>query len=1106
MHRNTVSGILLVLLTVSILTSAFSIPLVKANGTIYIWTDGSIVPPTAPIQRNEDTYTLTGDITVDGSANGIEIRRDNIVLDGAGYTVTESANGNLSWQGIMLSGRSHVTLRNMTIENFSFGISILNSSNSNLSGNTVANNWYGIGLDYSSSNSISGNNITNNHFGIFLYDSSNNSISRNSITDNTYRGIKLDGSSNNIIYHNDFIDNTAEVFSFEWANTWDDGYPSGGNYWSDYATRYPSAAEIDNSGLWNTPYFIDANNTDNYPLISPWGSPPTYFVTINAHCNTEGIDVVVPIAEDGSATGYTTPHTFNGLSGSHNFTVPSSDNASHPFLQWSTNQTSATITVSSNGTYTAYYRANLPDLEIYRLVYMYQPPLTQHSGMVNGYVYVRNNGDKSETGNVSVYVNSSVILSQSLVLQPHLNYSLGWTWNTVGYCGQYQISAYVESVKGELELQNNRRGGYYVNVLGKGYCIVVAGNYKGDKLDAINDGCNQVYKILRSVGYSANDVCYMNQQQLGYQDVDRDGINDIDVWSSSANLKWAIETWALSRVTPSQPLTIYIFDHGNADIFSINWPDYVTSADLSSWLDYLQQATGAEINVIYAACHSGSFINELSKNNRVIVTSSSPDENSWFGPSGTWEAFSIPFWNQVKSGHSVLSSFNYAYSAVAPTWWRNFLAWLKVRVPPQTPLLDDNGDGVGHGGSLPASSDGYLANNIYIGSCEWPDPWISQAMSRSYSSWPPSNMTLWAIVKNETNLSHVRAWMLPPDWTPPNSTDTLLSLNLECYEMSEIDHSGNWTVNIPAVNFTNHCSGPGNFTFFITAENENGDEATPSLATVQFTEIGELVQDNVDPSVYIQRPLEGSIVSGTVTLNGTVTDDICLDRVEVYADDTLLGTFTTLPTSTSYFEVSVDTTVLPNGNRTILVKAYDTSGNSGNETITVWVQDSVHDMVVTDVETAKPTMYWGSASDIRVTIANHGSYLENSNVSIYANSTLIATQPLSLSSQNYTALTFGWNTTSFPYGNYTLSAYAWPVPSETNTANNNHTGMVISVTISGDINGDFTVDIYDAITLAGAYNSAPSSLNWNANADINGDNIIDIYDAIILAGNYGKTA
>jgi hypothetical protein len=69
-------------------------------------------------------------------------------------------------------------------------------------------------------------------------------------------------------------------------------------------------------------------------------------------------------------------------------------------------------------------------------------------------------------------------------------------------------------------------------------------------------------------------------------------------------------------------------------------------------------------------------------------------------------------------------------------------------------------------------------------------------------------------------------------------------------------------------------------------------------------------------------------------------------------------------------------------------------------------------------------------------------------------------------------------------------------------ANNNFTGGVVKVTIPGDINGNFTVDIFDAIILAGAFNSKPGDHNWNPNADINGDGIVDIFDAIILAGHF----
>jgi hypothetical protein len=60
-------------------------------------------------------------------------------------------------------------------------------------------------------------------------------------------------------------------------------------------------------------------------------------------------------------------------------------------------------------------------------------------------------------------------------------------------------------------------------------------------------------------------------------------------------------------------------------------------------------------------------------------------------------------------------------------------------------------------------------------------------------------------------------------------------------------------------------------------------------------------------------------------------------------------------------------------------------------------------------------------------------------------------------------------------------------------------------TISCDINHDGTIDILDAIMLAKAYFSTPSSPRWNADADINDDNIVNIYDAILLATDFGKT-
>jgi hypothetical protein len=50
-----------------------------------------------------------------------------------------------------------------------------------------------------------------------------------------------------------------------YANVWDDGYPSGGNHWSDHNPQ-----DEDKDKVGDVPYVIDENNTDRYPLIYPY--------------------------------------------------------------------------------------------------------------------------------------------------------------------------------------------------------------------------------------------------------------------------------------------------------------------------------------------------------------------------------------------------------------------------------------------------------------------------------------------------------------------------------------------------------------------------------------------------------------------------------------------------------------------------------------------------------------------------------------------------------------------------------------------------------------------------------------------------------------------
>jgi hypothetical protein len=178
---------------------------------------------------------------------------------------------------------------------------------------------------------------------------------------------------------------------------------------------------------------------------------------------------------------------------------------------------------------------------------------------------------------------------------------------------------------------------------------------------------------------------------------------------------------------------------------------------------------------------------------------------------------------------------------------------------------------------------------------------------------------------------------------------------------------------------------------------------------------------------------------------------------------------------------------------------------------TVNVLGGAHDIAVISITTSKDgclpmmTVPENMFVKVNVTVQNNGNSIESFNVVLYANASTVDTASVSnLAVGTQSTVQYTWNTTGWAHGNYTLSGYAVPVSGETNTADNTLTNGPIRVVIPGEIRGDDIIDIYDAILLAGAYNTAPGKPKWSPNADLKTDDIIDIYDAIILANHYNQ--
>ena len=179
--------------------------------------------------------------------------------------------------GVYFAYTTSSSIESNAVTNSTYGIDLFHSFNNTISGNMVSDNTLGVSMRFTSDNNIVRNNtIATNSNGIYLYQSDGNIVTGNLIYDNYNYGIDLTESNRNFFHHNNLIENKKSVSPYSSGNNvWDDGYPSGGNHWSDYEERYPDAKELDDSGIWDTPYVIDENNQDNYPLMNPWTPTPT---------------------------------------------------------------------------------------------------------------------------------------------------------------------------------------------------------------------------------------------------------------------------------------------------------------------------------------------------------------------------------------------------------------------------------------------------------------------------------------------------------------------------------------------------------------------------------------------------------------------------------------------------------------------------------------------------------------------------------------------------------------------------------------------------------------------------------------------------------------
>ena len=251
--------------------------------------------PTSVLTLAANNIEISG-LTIESLSNTNTSRYAyGIWVEGDNCTITDNIIQN-TYIGIFSSTQTSTTItENVITQSIKDGIRFCSGSNINISGNNITGNAVsGIALG-GYSNTVEDNLFQNNLRALGL-GASNSVVFNNTMVSNTESGIFLSGSKNmiianeiaankygvyittqgtsptaNQIYHNNF-NNFLNAFgnSSYLIESWDNGSQSGGNYWSDYQTKYPAGVEIGNSGIENTAYTINSNNLDKYPLTKPF--------------------------------------------------------------------------------------------------------------------------------------------------------------------------------------------------------------------------------------------------------------------------------------------------------------------------------------------------------------------------------------------------------------------------------------------------------------------------------------------------------------------------------------------------------------------------------------------------------------------------------------------------------------------------------------------------------------------------------------------------------------------------------------------------------------------------------------------------------------------